>query len=75
MWKYKDAARYGMCEYSYATDLNIPSKYYANDEWIEITGTRGLIVIHQCTGNLAESVGLSFFNGEGWQHFTDIKTD
>ena len=75
MWKYKEGVKYGMCEYSFSADLNIPSKYYANDEWIEITGSKGLIVIHQCTGNLLESVGLSVFTGDTWEHFTDIKTD
>ena len=75
MWKYKEGVKYGMCEYAFATDLTIPSNYYANDEWIEITGSKGLIVIHQCTGKLSEKVGMSLFKEGSWKHFTDIKTD
>ncbi|MDE3116957.1 MAG: Gfo/Idh/MocA family oxidoreductase, partial [Pseudomonadota bacterium] len=39
MWKYRDGVKYGTCEFAHAPELHIPSKYYANDEWFEITGT------------------------------------
>lgn len=75
MWKYKDSKKYGVCEYAQAADLHIPSKYYTNDEWFEITGNRGIIFIHRCTGNIHEGPGVSLFNGKGWKHYTDVKTD
>lgn len=75
MWKYRESVRYGSCEYAYAPQLNIPSQYYANDEWFEITGSRGIIVIPRCTGNILEGPGLSLFDGDRWQHFDSIKTD
>ena len=75
MWKYRDRVCYGMCEYAHADEMQIPSKYYANDEWFEITGSRGIIVIHRCTGNIMEGPAVSLFNGKKWQHYTDIVSD
>jgi predicted dehydrogenase len=63
MWKYRDAVCYGMCEYCHEAELPIPSKYYANDEWIEVTGTRGIIVINRCTGAVKSGPSISFFDG------------
>jgi predicted dehydrogenase/putative sterol carrier protein len=75
IWKYKGRQAYGMCEYSYALGLEIPSLYYANDEWFEITGTNGIIVIHRCTGNIVDGPAVSLFNSKGWKHYTEVKSD
>ena len=75
MWKHAAGPRYGSCEYVFAPDMHIPSKYYANDEWIEISGSKGLIVIHRCTGEIDQGPGLSLFNGHDWRHVDDIETD
>ena len=75
MWKYRDGAKYGSCEYNYSPQLPIPSKYYANDEWFEITGTSGMILINRCTGNLLDGPGLSLFNQAGWKYYEKVKTD
>jgi len=75
MWKYKETARYGMCEFVHAADLTIPSNYYANDEWIEVTGSRGIIMIRRCTGKLQAGPGLRLFTSGGWRHYEDLDTD
>ncbi len=36
MWKYKNAVKYGMCEYHHAPGLTIHSKYYATDHDLTI---------------------------------------
>ncbi len=75
IWKYKEGVKYGMCEYAHAAEMTIPSRYYANDEWLEITGSRGIILINRCTGNIKEGPALSLFKGDRWRHYTDIETD
>ncbi|MBP7605296.1 MAG: Gfo/Idh/MocA family oxidoreductase [Spirochaetes bacterium] len=75
MWKCEGGTRYGSCDYAHAADLTIPSKYYGNDEWFEVTGTRGMILIHRCTGNVMSGPPVSVFNGKRWKHFADIKSD
>ena len=75
MWRYRDGVKYGICEYAYAVNLNVPSKYYANDEWIQVIGSNGIIMIHRCTGNLLEGPVLSYFDGNKWEHFDDLACD
>jgi len=74
MWKYKEGMRYGMLENACANQMYIPSKYYANDEWIEITGTHGIIMINRCNGNIKEGPPLSLFNGK-WKQYSAVKSD
>lgn len=75
MWKHRVGTKYGMCEYLYAPDMHIPTKYYANDEWIEISGTRGIILINRCTGNINDGPPVSIFTGKKWKHYSDIPSD
>jgi len=75
MWKYEDGIKYGQCEYAHAAEMTIPSDYYANDEWIEITGSCGIILINRCTGSLKEGPALSVYKDNKWRHDPDIEAD
>ncbi len=75
MWKYRDKKCYGVCEFAHAEDLKIPSKYYANDEWIEITGSKGILFVHRCTGKIHTGPAVSMFTSRGWKRFNAVKCD
>jgi len=77
VWKYKEGTRYGICDYTHAWDMHMPSKYYANDEWFEITGSKGMILVNRATGNLRSGPPLSWFDGtrSQWTHFEDLDAD
>ncbi len=75
MWKCEGGTRYGSCDYAHAAGLHIPSRYYGNDEWFEITGTLGMILVHRCTGNVLPGPAVSLFNSRGWRHFSNVKSD
>ena len=75
IWKYKDGVKYGSCDYTHCWDMHMPSNYYANDEWFEITGSKGVISINRCTGNLRSGPPLSLFNGTRWIHYNDLDSD
>lgn len=68
-WKYRGSATYGTCDYSHAPSMNVPSKYYANDEWFEITGEKGIIMVRRCTGNINAGPSLSLFSGRSWKNY------
>ncbi|MDY0004966.1 MAG: Gfo/Idh/MocA family oxidoreductase [Polyangia bacterium] len=68
MWKAKGRVSYGVCDLHQAAELNVPSRYYSNDEWMELTGDQGLIFIHRCTGNIHQGPVLSRFDGRAWHH-------
>ncbi|MBF9016989.1 MULTISPECIES: Gfo/Idh/MocA family protein [unclassified Oceanispirochaeta] len=75
IWKYKDGIKYGSCDYTHCWDMNMPSDYYANDEWFEITGSKGIILVNRATGQLRKGPALSHFNGTKWNHYEDIESD
>jgi len=54
LWKYPtknpdDPPKYGSMEFTWAANLYYPSNYYGIDEFIEISGTKGMMWINQCT--------------------------
>ncbi|MFH1808907.1 MAG: Gfo/Idh/MocA family oxidoreductase [Pseudomonadota bacterium] len=75
MWKHQGAKRYGVLDAVHAPDMHVPSKYYANDEWFEIAGSRGLLLLRRCTGNVLDGPPVSLFDGQGWKHFDDVDSD
>ena len=74
MWKYKAPRRYGVCDYSQATELAIPTRYYSCDEWFEVTGSKGIILVRRCTGNILDGPAVSVFTSGGWAHH-DVESD
>lgn len=75
MWKHREGKKYGICDFVYADKLKIPSKYYPNDEWFEITGSRGIIFIHRCTGDIHSGPAVSLFGNGGWTHYDTVNSD
>jgi predicted dehydrogenase len=75
IWKYKGGIKYGSCDYTHCWEMNMPSDYYANDEWFEITGSKGIILVNRATGKLRTGPVLSHFNGTRWNHYDDLDSD
>ncbi len=70
IWKHTSGV-YGSIEFVHMPALKIPSKYYANDEWIEVSGTQGIVVIHRCTGTIIKGPVVSVFTSKGWRHYNE----
>ncbi|MBL8149082.1 MAG: Gfo/Idh/MocA family oxidoreductase [Blastocatellia bacterium] len=75
MWKYKDSSRYGVCDFVHSQNLHIPGDYYANDEWIEINGSSGLIMIDRCSAKIQQGPVMRFFNGKSMTAITEVESD
>lgn len=75
IWKYENNEAHGICEFQHSPLLTLPSHYYANDEWMEITGSKGLIFIHRCTGHIHQGPVLSVFDDNGMESYNDIASD
>ncbi len=73
-WKYSGGKIHGVCEMSQSLELRVPSRYYANDEWMEVTGSQGILVLRRNTGLLREGPPLSLFDGKKWHH-TELPSD
>lgn len=75
MWKYTGGIQYGTCDYTHAYEMHVPSDYYANDEWFEITGSKGIILVHRCTGKITPGPVVSLFDGHAWTRYDQIDSD
>lgn len=75
MWKYKGGIQYGICDYTHAHDMHVPSDYYANDEWFEISGSKGIIKVNRCTGKIDQGPAVSLFNRDEWKHYDHLDSD
>ncbi len=71
MLKFAGKTAHGVIDYTISPDLALPSRYYANDEWIEVTGSAGIIVINRCTGLLRPGPVLGLFTGKKWKWFNE----
>ncbi|MBN2659011.1 MAG: Gfo/Idh/MocA family oxidoreductase [Spirochaetales bacterium] len=75
MWKHRGERRYGSCEYSYSNEMEMPSDYYSNDEWIDITGSRGILRINRCTGHLSDRPVLGVYRDGKWEYPEESDSD
>jgi hypothetical protein len=73
-WKYRRPGRVGNCEFHFGREFLVPSEYYANDEWIDVSGTRGLIQIPRCTGKVCGGPAVRLFANGKWSDH-DAPTD
>jgi predicted dehydrogenase len=72
---YDGAPRFGSWAVTQAPELEIPTKYYPDDEMIEIVGTKGIVWINRCTGSLFDGPPVSLFRDGQTRHFTDMEVD
>lgn len=84
IYKTKSSARYGLWNLSVGPKLPINSDYYGCDEYVEIQGSKGIMFINGCTGNMfvgcgcggPGAPGLYWIDSNGkWQSECDMETD
>jgi len=86
-WKYpskssNEPPKYGTMEFTMAPNLYYPSNYYECDEFIEISGTKGMMWLNQCTsgGNFVSKTPqyppiIVYVNGEVKSFGEDLPRD
>lgn len=88
MWKYKQpentefiVSKYGTIEYSHLPHMYLPSPYYPEDEFISLTGSKGIMWINQATagGNIMSDSKIFppivVFRDGKIESFSDLKRD
>jgi len=75
IWKYRDGARFGCWETVGHPRLVVRSDYYANDEWVEITGSEGLVWVNQCSGHMLERPAMVLYRQGKMTEYHDLETD
>ena len=72
-WKFP-ANRFGSLEVVYSPQLQIDTRYYAQDDRVEITGTKGVLWINGGHGRLSDSPALVLCRDGKTRTFDDIPT-
>jgi len=68
-WKHRGDKRYGQCEFQYGKEFMVPSSYYGNDEWIDVSGSSGVLVVNRCTASIKAGPAVGVYSGGEWRHF------
>jgi predicted dehydrogenase len=75
VWKHEEGGRFGSWETVNLADLVVRSKYYSNDEWLEVTGTRGLIWVTRCSGEMLDAPPVIVYRDGETREIRDVETD
>ena len=76
IWKYRGAEKYGSYEAVTSDDMLVPTKYgRPEDEWVELTGTRGFIWVNRCTSMLLDRPALEMHRDGKTVAFPDVDAD
>jgi len=75
IWKYRDAERYGSWDVVSSDGILVPTKYWPEDEWVEISGTRGFLWVNRCTSMLLDRPALVMYRDGETTEFSNLDTD
>ena len=75
IWKYKDAERYGAWDIVSSDGILIPTKYWPEDEWVEISGTRGFIWVNRCTSMLLDRPAVLMYRDGKTTEYSNLDMD
>lgn len=75
-WRYAGSpARHGSWDVLDAGELDVASKYYVSDDRVEIRGTRGIVWVNQCSGQLLEEPPVVHYRDGVTHAFHRVETD
>lgn len=74
IWKHKNSEKYGSWEITHAPDLMVRTDFYAGDEWLEVTGTRGILWVMRCSGNLLGEAPVMMHRDGATHRYHDMET-
>lgn len=75
IWRYRDSGCLGAFDLGISPNLYNKSKYFAADERIDITGSRGSISITRCSAQLLDAPALTLVKDGRRILFDDIRAD
>jgi predicted dehydrogenase len=75
IWKYRNAEKYGSFEAITSYDIQVRSKYAPEDEWVELTGSRGFIWVNRCTSMLLDRPPVVMYRDGIMTEFSDMESD
>ena len=74
-WRYKGKNRFGVWEQVWGDELFIKTNYYAGEDRMEITGSRGIIWVTKCTAEFLDVPSLILYRDGKLTSFHNLETD
>jgi predicted dehydrogenase len=75
MWKYKGAEKYGQYEAVTSDEMLVKSPFgRPEDEWVELTGSRGFIWVTRCTSELLDRPPVIMYRDGVTTEFSNMDT-
>lgn len=74
-WQYAGQSRFGVWEQVWGDELVIKTNYYAGEDRMEITGSKGLIWVTKCTAEFWDIPSLILYRDGQIRSFHDLDTD
>ena len=75
IWKYRNSERYGNWDVVSSDEILVPTKYWPEDEWVEISGTKGFLWANRCTSMLLDRPPLVMVRDGVTTDFSNFDTD
>ncbi len=61
MFQFKAPRRYGVMDFAHTPDMVMDSRYYSDDDRVEVIGERGIVFINRCTARTVDLPPLMLF--------------
>jgi len=74
IWKHTDGEKYGSWEITHAPDLMVRTNFYPGDEWLEVTGSRGILWVMRCSGDLLGEAPVILHRDGATHRYYDMET-
>ncbi len=74
-WKQARSEVYGTWDMNESDQFVIDTDYYPVDEWVEITGTQGILWMTRCTAKMTDLPPLMMFKDGKTHSYDDMETD
>ncbi len=74
-WRYAGVEKYGSYETVGSEELLVRSRYYASDEWTEITGRRGVLWVNHCSGQMLDLPPVQMYRDGVMTSFSNMDWD
>lgn len=74
-WKHEGAERYGNWDMLTLPEFMVRTSYYPVDEWLEVTGTRGVVWVTHCTADLLGQPPVVLYRDGEMRSYSDMDTD
>jgi predicted dehydrogenase len=75
VWKHEGAQKFGSWDLLSSPEFVIPTRYYPVDEWVELTGTRGILWVTRCSSRMVDLPPVVMFRDGNRFDFSDMETE